>query len=275
MRVCYVDEAGCPGTLPTPTTNIQLVLAVVGLSIPQCGVNALTTDFLRLKRRFFPALYTGGFLDLVLPEVKGSDIRRDAARRGRRQWRPALQFLGEVFRLLNNHDAAVFGRVWIKDPGAAIDPTAIYTYSIQAICETFQAQLHALEETGFVVADSRRKRQNAKVSHSIFTQKFRSGGDPFDRILEMPTFGHSDNHVGLQISDLLASAVAFPLAVESYSKGHVNNVHTTRDYSRLKTRFGAPLRNLQFRYQRLGGKWAGGLIVSDPIGRRSGGQLFR
>ena len=275
MRVCYVDEAGCPGTLPTSTSDIQPVLAVAGLSVPQQGVGSLTTDFLHLKKRFFPALHTGDFLDLVLPEVKGSDIRRDAARQGRRQWRPALQFLGEVFRLFDNHDAAVFGRVWIKEPGAAINPTAIYTYSIQAICKTFQAQLHGLGEQGFVIADGRRKGQNTNVSHSIFTQKFRSGGDPFDRILEMPTFGHSDNHVGLQIADLLASAAIFPLAVETYSKGHVNNVHTNRDYSRLKLRFGVPLRNLQFRYQRQDGRWTGGLTVSDPIGHRSGGQLFQ
>ena len=105
MRVCYVDEAGCPGTLPTSTSDIQPVLAVAGLSVPQQGVGSLTTDFLHLKKRFFPALHTGDFLDLVLPEVKGSDIRRDAARQGRRQWRPALQFLGEVFRLFDNHDA--------------------------------------------------------------------------------------------------------------------------------------------------------------------------
>ena len=251
------------------------MLAVVALSIPQQVVSLFTADFLHLKRRFFPALHTGDFLDLVLPEVKGADVRRDAARPGRRQWRPALQFLGEVFRLLNNHHAALFGRVWVKEPGAVIDPTAIYTYSIQAICETFQAQLDSVGEQGLVVADSRRKGQNANVSHSIFTQKFRSSGDPFDRILEMPTFGHSDNHVGLQVADLLASAVVFPLAVESYSKGHVTNVHTARNYSRLKVRFGVPLRHLQLRYQRPDGRWAGGLTVSDPIGHRSGGVLFR
>jgi len=275
MRVCYVDEAGCPGTLPTASTDIQPVLAVVGLSVPQPRLVTLTADFLHLKKRFFPALNTGNFLDLVLPEIKGSDVRRDAARSGRRQWRPALQFLGEVFRLLDTHDAAVFGRVWVKEPGATINPTAIYTYSIQSICRTFQSQLDSLDEHGFVVADSRRKGQNADVSHSIFTQKFRSSGDPFSRVIEMPTFGHSDNHVGLQVADLIASAVVFPLAIETYCKGHVTNVHTARDYSRLKRRFGGPLQNLQFRYQRNDGSWAGGLMVSDPIGKRSGGWLFR
>lgn len=275
MRICYIDEAGCPGSLPTATTDVQPVLVVVGLSLPQQGIAPLTIEFLRLKRRFFPALHTGDFLDLVLPEVKGADIRRDAAAPSRRKRRPALQFLGEVFRLLQANDAAVIGRVWIKAPGAPIGPRAIYTSSIQAICTTFQEQLRVGGEQGFVIADSRRKGQNANVAHSIFTQKHSANGDPLDRILEMPTFGHSENHVGLQLADLLSSAVVFPLAIESYSKGHVYNVHTRRDYSRLKNRFRIPLRNMQFRYQRQDGRWTGGLTVSDPIAQRSGGDLFR
>ena len=154
-------------------------------------------------------------------------------------------------------------------------PRAVYTSSIQAICTTFQEQLRVDGEEGFVIADSRRKGQNAIVAHSIFTQKYSANGDPLVRILEMPTFGHSENHVGLQLADLLASAVVFPLAIESYSKGYVHNVHTSRNYSRLKNRFGTPLREMQFRYRREDGRWTGGLTVSDPIALRSGGHLFK
>ncbi len=219
MRVCYVDEAGCPGSLATPTSDVQPVFVVLGLSLPQGALASVTIEFLRLKHRFFPALYTGNFLDLVLREVKGADLRRDAAKLGRRKWHPVLQFLGEVFQLLDKNGARVFGRVWVKAPGATMKPRAIYTSSIQAICTTFQEQLGVVEDQGFVIADSRRKGQNASVAHSVFTQKHSVNGEPLDRILEMPTFGHSENHVGIQLADLLASAVVFPLAVESYSKG--------------------------------------------------------
>lgn len=275
MRVCYVDEAGCPGTLPSATSDVQPVLVVAAFSLPIPALKQLTVDYLHLKHRFFPALRAAHFLDLVLAEVKGSDLRRDAARHGRRQWRPPIQFLGAVMRLLDEVDASVFGRVWVKEPGTPIDPTAIYTYSIQAICETFETQLAAAGQRGFVIADSRRKQQNAMVAHSIFTQKFRSGGDPFEHIVEMPTFGHSDNHVGLQIADLIASAVIFPLAVQSYCKGHIEGVHTRRDYKRLKLRFADPIRKLQYRYRRSDGRWAGGITVSDPLGCRTGAELFR
>ncbi len=274
MRICYVDEAGCPGALPAATSNVQPVLAVLGVSLPQERLSDVTLEFLKQKQRFFPGRTSGDFLDLVLPEIKGADLRRDAARPSRRKWRPALQFLGEVFRLLVAHQAVVFGRVWIKAPGAAFKSRAVYTSSVQAICTTFQTQLEAVEERGLVIADSRSKGQNANVAHSVFTQKYRTSGDPFARIVEMPTFGHSDNHVGLQIADLLASAIVFPLAVESYSKGHVAGVHTARDYSRIKRRFGRPLQSLQYRYQRDDGRWAGGLTVSDPLAQRSGRHLF-
>jgi hypothetical protein len=251
-------------------------LVVLGLSLPLSEVSAVTVGFLGLKRRFFPGLFvsSGPFLDSVLVEVKGADIRRSAASAGRRTWRPALQFLGAVFELLERHEATVLGRIWIKDPSKPMRPRAVYTSSIQALCTVFQAQLEEEGDVGFVIADSRRKGQNARVAHSIFTQKYKREGDPWSRIVEMPTFGHSENHVGLQLADLLASAVVFPLAVESYCKPHVRSVHTQRDYSRLKSRFGLRLKRLQFRYQDRNGRWRGGLTVSDPLRRRPSSRLF-
>lgn len=171
-------------------------------------------------------------------------------------------------------DARVFGRVWIKGIAAPINGTAIYTSSIQALCATFQNFLDARGEQGIVIADSRRPSQNARVSHSIFTQKYKVSGDPFHRIVEMPTFGHSENHAGIQIADLLCSALLFPMAVHSYCSGHVTNIHVRPGYEILKRRFGSVLKALQHRYQDENLRWRGGVTVSDELQRRSGGLLF-
>jgi hypothetical protein len=71
------------------------------------------------------------------------------------------------------------------------------------------------------------------VSHSIFTQKFKAEGDQYPRVLEMPTFGHSNNHVGIQIADLLASALLYPMATCAYCRGHVSNVHVDANAGHL------------------------------------------
>jgi hypothetical protein len=90
----------------------------------------------------------------------------------------------------------------------------------------------------------------------------------------MPTFGHSDNHVGIQIADLLCSALLFPIAAQTYCTGHVNNVHVQAGYGLLKTRFGTQLSALQHRFQDGGGRWRGGIVVNDRLTQRSGAHLF-
>ena len=36
--------------------------------------------------------------------------------------------------------------------------------------------------------------------------------DAYDRLMEMPMFGHSDNHAGIQAADMICSAFLFPMA---------------------------------------------------------------
>ena len=73
----------------------------------------------------------------------------------------------------------------------------MYTSSIQALCTYFEHYLAERDSSGLRIADSRSKSKNPRVSHSIFTQKF-STVPNYERLVELPTFGHSDNHVGLR-----------------------------------------------------------------------------
>jgi uncharacterized protein DUF3800 len=212
----------------------------------------------------------------VLAEIKGADLRR-AMRNGapRRNRRHAIYFLDRFMSLLEDYNAKIFGRVWVKAIGETCNDQALYTSSIQAICSYFQNYLGSLDQMGLLIADSRTPAANVPVAHSIFTQKYKVLGDEYDRVLEMPTFGDSRNHVGLQISDLVCSSLIFPMATYCYCLGHVQNVHVDANFGHLTARYGARIQALQHRYPDENGRYRGGITVDDRIGSRSGAGLFR
>jgi len=277
ISVCYVDESGDTRPLPVGNETITPTCVIAGVVVEQAALSNLTREFLELKCNWFPNLMPRGTsrLSRMLVEIKGADLRRamrdDAKRRNRRH---ALGFLDAFITLLEDFDAKLIGRIWIKVPGQPIAETALYTSSLQAICGYFQHRLESSESEGIVIADSRSPGKNTDVSHSIFTQKFKYAGDEYDRILEMPTFGHSDNHAGIQIADLLCSALLFPMATSAFCTGHIDSVHVQSDFEILRRRFGARLNRLQHRYQDEDGRYRGGITVDDRLGKQRGGKLF-
>jgi uncharacterized protein DUF3800 len=276
--VCYVDESGDTRPLPVGNKTITPVCVIAGIAVEQAALSNLTREFLELKCNWFPNQMPRGTrrLSRMLVEIKGADLRR-AMRDGakRRNRRHALGFLDAFVTLLEDFDAQLIGRIWVKAPGKSIAETALYTSSLQAICAYFQHHLEASESEGIVIADSRTPGKNTEVSHSVFTQKFKYAGDEYSRILEMPTFGHSDNHAGIQIADLLCSALLFPMATSAFCTGYINSVHVQGDFEILRRRFGARLSKLQYRYRDENGRYRGGITVDDRLGQRRGGQLFR
>jgi hypothetical protein len=277
MKVCYVDEAGCTGALPCATSPIQPVLVLTGFIIDYSRLHELTSRLLALKRRFYPNLAPAAATHLgwMLHEVKGAEIRRDACSTSRNMRRHAFGYMGEVMKLVEDCEARVVGRVWVKGIGQPLDGMAVYTYSIQSIYADFHDYLARTDDLGMVIVDSRLKHLNTQVAHSIFTQKFKSTGDRYDRIIELPAFSHSDNHAGLQVADMMCSAFMTPIAIHTYCAGHIQSVHVRPGYGEIKTRFADRCRKLQHRYQEADGKTRGGYVVSDGIAKRVGGRLFR
>ena len=149
------------------------------------------------------------------------------------------------------------------------------TFSIQDCCTTFQKKLEELDQLGVMIVDSSSPRLNASVSHSIFTQKYKASGDAYDRLLEMPVFGHSENHVGLQLADIVASALLFPIASFVYCTGHVTSVHVNPLFADVKTRFAGRVKALQHRYYDDYGRRKGGIVISDKVANRPGSLFFR
>lgn len=274
MYICYIDESGDMGALPTspaPTGNDQPVLILGAIFVDAARLEGLTNDFLGLKFRFFPGLNypSTNHLDRIIPEIKGADLRRDALRGNRNQKRHAYGFIDKTLGLLEHHKVRLVTRIWIKAAGTPFSATSVYTSSMQAIYSYFDTFLAAENDFGFCIADSRTYSLNVNVSHSVFTQKFQATTNFYSRVLELPTFSHSDNHVGLQLCDILCSSLLYPIACQAYCSSYVTNVHVQPAAAQLRTQFGPRIKNLQYRFQEPGGRYKGGVVVSDPAGQNA------
>lgn len=278
MKIFYLDEAGDLQSLPLhPTRDIdQPVFVLGGIFAEYTRLDSLTNDFLLLKKQFFPGLgyRSASHLDAVLPEIKGADLRRTILRGNRNSRRQVFGFLDHVFELLEANDALIVARVWIKPLGHAFRSTSVYTASVQRLYEVYDHYLTTAQDYGLCLLDSRTKGLNVPVAHSIFTQKFKTA-PKYPRIVELPGFVHSDNHVGIQIADLLCSAILAPIAGATYCAGHVHNVHADPGYLQIKVRYGQRLKALQYRYPDATGRWRGGVTVSDGIAGRNSAMMFR
>lgn len=281
MHFFYIDDAGCTGALLSSTSEIQPVFCLSGIILRQQYLDGFTRDFLALKERFFPGLrpQSGEFLDWIKSEIKGSDLRRIIREGNRDSRRQVIGFMDKGITLLEKYGARILGRIYIKGIGEPFNGTSVYSSAVQLLAKDFQKFLEEQNSTGLMILDSRNKPKNANVSHSLFTQKFKSSGDAYDRLLEMPLFVHSDNQAGIQVADLICSGMLFPMATYVYCMGFVNSVHVSYNYHKIRDMFGLRLKSMQYRYQdtdRNTGvlKWKGGIITADAINQQFGSVLF-
>ena len=236
-------------------------------------------EFIRLKKDFEPSLahVDRTLSDLIRFEIKGSKLRRDvrADRGGRNTRRRAIGFIDKTIRLLEDHNGRIIGKVIVKADGFAIEDKHEYPRAVQELAVSFNSQAASSKSEGIMILDSRTKVKNEGNVHHITTRKFRRGGDMYPYLHEAPLFGHSDTHVPLQIADLLASALIFPIACLQYTPSDGSNVHTSQHYQQLHDKFGERLAKLEHRYVNSDGHKRGGFQVVDPVEKRATHLLFR
>jgi len=114
-----------------------------------------------------------------------------------------------------------------------------------------------------------RDQRLVEIIVSKFRHKFNPAGQGYPRVVELPTFGHSDNHVCLQRCDIVCSSLLHPIACFAYCTGRVNNVHIQSAARNLRQRHGNRLKSLQYRNPDISdNRYRGGLVVADAIGHR-------
>jgi hypothetical protein len=282
LLIAYVNECGCSGELPSADSPVMPLLTIAGFAAPAAAVERLTAGLAEWKLRFFPGLCR----DLadpegsILVEVEGAELRR-LARRSKKTARFAAVALGGLLDLLEAEEARLLGRVWIKGIDEPFNRRAIFSTSLQTILAGLGDLCARRGTYGIALLASGDRSPKETLSQQLFSRRFEKlhGASPrggLERLAELPSFAHPANHAGLQLAGLLCSALLFPLAAYSFCRGHVRNpTHLSDAYLALKERLGGRLEKLQHRYQDGGGKWQGGITVSDPLGGRPGGILFR
>ncbi|HDR9275454.1 TPA: DUF3800 domain-containing protein [Burkholderia vietnamiensis] len=273
MHFCYIDESGDSQAILNATDNKQPMLVIAGLFIDASAISGLTKDFIDLKRRYYPSLFASvnHELDVLLVEIKGSDLRTDI-RKSNSITSAIVQhhfhFLDDVFALCKKYDVKIVGRVWAKAFGQAINDESVYTITAQNIAKRFEKYLLAKDSRGAIIADFRDPTRNRYVAHSVFTQKHKqgNGGDAFPSIEETATFGVSNNHACLQITDLMCSAIIAPMAGRAILTGVISNAHTHANYEWIRDRYKKRLRAMQF-HCKYGNTRYWGLTAHNPHGQ--------
>jgi hypothetical protein len=140
--------------------------------------------------------------------------------------------------------------------------------SLQFICGAFHASL-ADGERGMVVVDSQTYQHNHQLAHSVFTQRF-ARKPSHEQLIDMPVFGHSDNHAVLQMADLLCSALLAPIACAAYCGSYDGwNSHCNSGYLDIRERYGQRLERLTFDWDNLRlGRESSSIVVRDPLTKR-------
>ncbi|MFD5031156.1 DUF3800 domain-containing protein [Streptomyces sp. NPDC058405] len=275
MYLCYLDESGTGQLLNPAVADSVPVMVIGGFTVPENQVKALAWDFIALKKKFRPELRKLSVLSQVVHhEIKGETIRKSFRRTGRNQRRMAHGFLDHLLTILEQRDCTVMARIWVKQDGVVNDDTAMYAAAVTSLCANFEHYLAERSGSGIAVLDSRNPSDNMGNVHCVTTKKFSKSGDCMPHLPESPVFGHSNTHLGLQIADLLVSAVLAPAAAVTYAGDLAGNVHCHPGFQEVRSRHCPRLGKLQHRYQSPAGKWTGGIVVSDARGQHSAGKLF-
>lgn len=278
MHFCFIDEAGDSQAINSPNHNVQPLLVITALFVNGDNLKCLTEDFIKIKKTFYPNKFTtlNHSLDGLIHEIKGDELRKKI-RDQHFQSQPVntvLRFLDEIFKLLIRYDVKITSRIWIKKIGVKLTDKSVYSLTTQQICIRFEEYLQSKKAEGIVIADYRDPGRNRYVAHSIFTQKNRTiKGDAFPSIVEIPTFGVSDNHACLQIADILSTTLIFPSAAQVYCHGHISNSFINPNYNHLRNRYKKRLRALQFNCK-IKGMMHWGITVKDQLGNKKGTDFF-
>lgn len=280
MYICYIDESGDGVTLTHQNIHRTTVsFGMAGILIDYQKLTAITNSFIDLKRLYFPNAIPKTSStkkgDWAKFEVKGSKLAYLLRAGNRSEKRQTIGFLDKYIELLESNDIRILGRIWPKQVGVDINELSLYTVSVQKIHTHFQKYISIKNENGLVIADNRSPKQNLTVSHSIHTQRFSYLGNPYPNIIEVPTFGQSENHTGIQLADILISGLLNPIASAVYIGSIApSNPHVGGAGIELRERYGQKLRNLQFIYKDSQNKPTGGVVVSDRNTHKSSRYLF-
>ncbi len=236
MFLIYADESGSPDRHTEPLVDGQTpVFVLASLAFHADAWRNVDRSYLDLKKKFFSAEMGKDRPELF--EIKGSQLVRPGNRNNRR----THTFARRVLELCANNHMAGFAVIFKKN---SINPTSkvsMYTMALQYLVERFSG---FLEETsqgltvgyagqhaqGIIVADSRMRNLDLNVAISHLSFIFGNAlGQRCVRVIEAPTFTHSELSVGIQLTDIFASCV-----YSRYYRRACRTIPKALDYSHME-----------------------------------------
>ena len=285
MYNLYIDEFGDSSVLLGPGSggrnDAQPFVILSGVIIKSELVPTVTDEVIRLKKRYFPNALpanNGHNLTWLQVEIKGANLKKGIVHRDRNRRRTFSRFYRDLFHIINNHDIKLLTKCYVKPFNQLINFENIYTSCVQNFCSHFQHFLNSRtsQAYGSVILDSRQHHKDKRVAFSIATQKYKMTSDKYPNLIEVPSFGMDNNHIGLQICDWLVSGVVVPVCGLVYINPHLpNNIFANSNYIHIKNKYSDLIKNIQYRYRDSNHYRRGGLVVSDPNGGLNSSHFFR
>lgn len=145
--------------------------------------------------------------------------------------------------MLTVYQARLLACVVAKHPGGEFDGRLAYASGMHFIARQFHGLLELECAEGLLVVDSREAKANARVAQLVCAAKF-AGMDQLPRLIEAPLFGRSDDHAGLQVADIVASALVFPVASTIFGPNLNGHPHLHQSDPLLARRYRKRLKGL-------------------------------
>jgi Protein of unknown function (DUF3800) len=264
VYILYFDESGDLGPfVENSPSNMQPIFALGGVVVPQANVTELTSRLMALKRKHYGLSYPKNEkYELLRNEIKGKDIRRELRKKGGHA-RAQLLFIDDLLATLKSLDCHLLASIYVKGLESPFDGKAVYTTAVQKQVDLFQKYLTIQDSMGLVIADSRYNHLNSDVSHAVLTQQ-NSRYAVNSRLVESPVFGNSENHAGLQVADIIVSALIVPIALATYRQDDAQRSFNYDFDHAIKLRYATKLKKLQLAVKlQIGTRF--GFYVNDSV----------
>jgi hypothetical protein len=239
MFIFYVDESGSSNSHKEPLEDGQTpIFVLAALAVRTSCWRTLDRSYQGLKKKFFSAeVARRPNRRVEAYEVKGNDLIRPGNRTSRRRH----VFMAQALELCRANEARGFAVIFRKNSANPVAKHSQYNMGLQYMVERFD---HFLEETsegltapftaedsyGIIIADSRMKNLDMNVATSHLSFIFgHTLGSQCRRVVEAPTFTSSELSVGVQLTDIFASAL-----YAQYYRRHCAGIGNASDYSHMK-----------------------------------------
>jgi hypothetical protein len=235
MFLTYVDESGSPDGHAEPLLSGQTPLFVLSSLVLHADKwRSVDRTFRDLKKRFFSKEIGSGRAENY--EVKGTSLIRPGNQADRRRH----TFVRSTLELCLSNQMAGFAVVFKKSPIRPPSKTSIYTMGLQYLVERVST---FLEETSvgitaghdaqhgqtIIIADTRMRNLDLNVATSHLSFIFgHTIGQQCQRVIEAPTFTHSEISVGIQLTDIFGAC----LYARNYNRS-CRTIGNALDYSHM------------------------------------------